>query len=206
MSSIKKAFEVFENNFQQASDLVGLYEGLEKMVSEALDISDLLRMSLVLVVSALDYYVHEVVKYGMVEAYRGERPQTDKFAKFRIPLAKFLHTNVANPVTVQEWLRDEIERQFGWKSFQRPDRISEALKHVKEGGPWSEVATALSSQRDEIIARLTSIVDRRNDIVHEADIDPISGRRRDITKEEVRESLEFVREVVKALNDYVNIA
>jgi len=204
MSSIEQAFKNFEKNFQQARELVGLYEALEKIVSEALDKSDLLRMSLVLIVSALDYYVHEVVKHGMVESYLGKRPKTDKFKKFSIPLDRFLHTNVADPVIVQEWLKDEIERQFGWRSFQKPDRISEALKYVKEGDPWSAVATALSRQREGIIAHLNTIVDRRNRIVHEADVDPISRERCDITKEDVKKSLEFVRKVVKALNDYIN--
>ena len=37
-------------------------------------------------VSALDHYIHELVKLGMLEAYRSNRAQTDALLRFRISL------------------------------------------------------------------------------------------------------------------------
>ena len=54
--------------------------------SLALDLTDLLRSQIVMVVSALDHYIHEITRIGMLEVYDGKRPQTPAFLRFQVKM------------------------------------------------------------------------------------------------------------------------
>jgi len=74
-------------------------------------------------------------------------------------------------------------------AFQEPDKIAEALSLIwEEEHKWQKIASSLNMSVND----LKSIVSRRNQIVHEADIDLQTNLRKDIDETDVKEAVEFI--------------
>ena len=125
-------------------------------------------------VSALDLYVHEIVRLGMLECFRSQRPQTNAFIEFRVTLGSA--TQAVSAPGSDVWLDDQIQDQHSRRTFQQPDDITSAIRHFSNADIWHQVAVRLQSSQQDVRNRLRLIVDRRNKIVHEADSDPSYGQ------------------------------
>ena len=62
-------------------------DAVTTLTKDAIDVSDLWRAQVVLAVSALDQFVHESTRLGMIEAAKGSRPKTDTYLRFDVPMA-----------------------------------------------------------------------------------------------------------------------
>lgn len=192
-----RARNVFGQNVTYVRNLVGLARALAGTTTPAVDLSDLLRASLVLLVSAFDTYVHERVRAGMLEAHRGVTPQTPSFAAFSVSMSA-VGAALAD-TTSDAWLETEIRRQHGLKSFQKAEKVAEALRLVSTLPVWDSVAADLGIPAKDLRIRLDLIVDRRNQIAHEADLDPTTGLRWPISDGDVEASISFVEQLVDSL-------
>jgi hypothetical protein len=67
---------------------------------------------------------------------------------------------------------------------------------------WDEVATKLGNPAKDVKQQLSAIVDRRNKIAHEADIDPTFGigSRWYIDKVLVNDAIDFIEEVIESIH------
>lgn len=72
---MQSALDQFRISIARVRDLISIHNSVKAQSTPALDLSDILRAALVLAVSALDYYVHEVVTLGMLEIQRGQRSE-----------------------------------------------------------------------------------------------------------------------------------
>ena len=63
-------------------------------------------------VSALDYYVHEVTRLGMVEIYNGVRPSTHAFLRFQVTVDAAL--TELHGTNGSAWLETEIREKHGY--------------------------------------------------------------------------------------------
>lgn len=168
--SAKTPLAFFEDNLGYARNLVAIARAVDTQTTPALDVSDILRAALVSGVSALDHFVHEKVRTRMMETFAKGDPGTDAFQRFSTPLGavQAALTSAAPP----DWLDAEIRSQHGLLSFQKPDKIADAIRLISPIKLWEEVASALGSDAQTVKRELTLIVDRRNKIAHEADVDP----------------------------------
>ena len=172
---MQAAIDQFRRNIQRVRNLGAIYQALSAQTTQALDLSDLLRSELVMAVSTLDHYIHELVRLGMLEAYQGNRVQTDAFLRFQITLSGALEA--LNAQGNDGWLEDQIRTSHSYRSFQTPDNIADAVRLVSGVQLWDPVATQMGAPPQNIRAQLRLIVNRRNQIAHEADIDPSLGGR-----------------------------
>ena len=172
---MQAAIDQFRRNIQRVRNLGAIYQALSAQTTQALDLSDLLRSELVMAVSTLDHYIHELVRLGMLEAYQGNRVQTDAFLRFQITLSGALEA--VNAQGNDGWLEDQIRTSHSYRSFQTPDNIADAVRLVSDVQLWDSVATQMGAPPQNIRAQLRLIVNRRNQIAHEADIDPSLGGR-----------------------------
>ena len=120
------AIDQFRVNIARVRNLGAIHNTLNAQTTEAIDLSDILRSELVMAVSALDYYVHETVRLGMLEVYRGTRTETSAFLRFQISLESVRQAISAQ--TSDDWLDNEILQRHGWRSFQQADHIAEAIR------------------------------------------------------------------------------
>ena len=162
----------FTENIRRARDLRALFINLKASTGNALDLTDILRAAIVSAVSAFDTFIHEITRIGMLEIFQNTRPRTEAFGRFSISMDNVLLV-IATPSDTK-WLEDEIRRQHGWLSFQQPDKLADAIRLFCGKELWKEVGIRLAIDPKSAKNRLALIVDRRNKIAHEADMDPTS--------------------------------
>ena len=59
----------FADNIGRARDLRALFVNLTATMAGALDLTDILRASIVSAVSAIDTFIHDITRIGMVEIF-----------------------------------------------------------------------------------------------------------------------------------------
>lgn len=197
--------EQFRENIERARALGGLHQAFGNVTTAAVDLTDLLRAQIVMIVSALDHYIHEIARVGMLEIYDGVRPQTNAFLRFQVSLDATM-TGISKP-SENEWLDIEIRQKHGYQVFQHPDRIADAVRLFSSCELWRSVASELNLTDQDVKNRLRAIVNRRNQIVHEADLDPSipgSMNRWSISSADVTSALDFIQDVCEAIHIVVN--
>ncbi|RGM93731.1 MULTISPECIES: HEPN domain-containing protein [Bacteroidales] len=173
------------------------------------DVSDLLRAQLVNAVSALDRFLHELVRIGIVESFLQQRPLTNKFKSFVLTsqtIIKILELERAStpPQSVEEdktyWINKEVTENLKTLSFQHPNKIKDALSYIwKEEHKWQVIAKEMNlpgytdnDKQRYLEQTLVLIAERRNQMVHEADVDPSTHIRRSVSVAEIDVIISFI--------------
>ena len=194
------AIDQFRVNIARVRNLGIIYNTLNGQTTTTIDFSDILRSELVMGVSALDYYIHEIVRLGMLEVYRGTRPETSAFLRFQISLERV--RQVVSDPTSDDWLDNEIRERHSWRSFQQADHIADAIRLISDISLWEQVSTHLEMPSQDVKEQLNFIVDRRNKIVHEADMDPTPyDTRWPIDEVLVDDAINFIEQIVETIYD-----
>ncbi len=136
-------------------------------------------------VSAFDHFIHEEVRVRMLDWYtKPQHSWPSGFTSFKIPLSSTHASGSAAPEAAAKF-EAEIRNQHGHLSFQHPDKIASACRLVSDVDIWHVIATELGvvKQGKYSPAQVAKkdwglIIDRRNLIVHEADLDPTPPRDR----------------------------
>ena len=198
---MQSAIDLFRISIARVRDLIAVHNSLKAQASSVLDLSDMLRAALVLAVSALDYYIHEVVRIGMLEIHGGQRPEPPAFSGFQISLGN-ARAGINAEQNIDSWLEDEIRQRHSYKSFQQPNAIADAVRLICDKKLWEQVSINMGSPAKDIKQQLSLIVDRRNKIAHEADIDPSYpiGDRWPIDELLVNEAVNFLEQVVESIH------
>ncbi|CAB3634814.1 HEPN domain-containing protein [Achromobacter pestifer] len=198
---MQQALDSFKECAERARHLGGLFTSLSRLVTPIVDTSDLLRAQIVLAVSALDYFIHEIALHGMIETFEGNRPATDAFLKYKVSGSVFL-TPAEQAVAA---FRNDVKERNSFLSFQQPEKIAEAVRMFHEKPLWRGVAVRLGGSEALIKDQLRLIVERRNKIAHEADIDPsFPGARWPISLQDTLDSITFIERIGQAIFDEVN--
>ncbi len=157
---------------------------------------------IVLCVSALDFYVHELTRLGMIEIIEGKRPMTPAFLRFKASLDGVM--TGMQPGATSSWLDTEVRAQHSLLSFQQADKVADAIRLISAVELWNEVGIRLATPAKDIKNNLQLVVQRRNKIAHEADIDPsYPGVRWPITSADVTFATDFVERICETIHQIV---
>lgn len=162
---MQTALDTFKVSMLRVRDMHALHHSLTIQLTSAVDLSDMLRAEIVLAVSAFDYFIHELTRLGMLECHTNARPRTDSFKRFPMRIEAAL--GLTNQV-----LDTEIRTKHGYQSFQHPDKVAEAIRLVSNVKLWDAVGIELGITTNNLKTNLSLVIDRRNKIAHEADLDP----------------------------------
>lgn len=185
----------FNYRVQELKDITSTIDQIDGMTTNALNISDLYRSQIVLTVSALDHFIHEFVLEEMMETYNGRRTPTPAFNRFPIPISTVHRTVPSNNV-----ISSHIRQKHSWLSFQDPDKIADAIRLISDIRLWDEIAPNFSLSAGDLKAKLKLIVDRRNKIAHESDLDPSNpGVKWPISTADVRYVIDFIERVTNEI-------
>lgn len=191
------ALDQFRENIERVRSLGGLANAVAAMTTTAVDVSDILRAQHVLAVSALDHYVHEITRIGMLEIFDGKRIPPPAYLRFKISFEYI----VPGLAISRDRIDEEIRIQHSFLSFQQPDKIADAIRLISPIKIWDEVAAYVGISANDVKDRLRLIVDRRNKIAHEADLDPTYPKVRwPILQTDVDQVVSFLVEIVEAIN------
>ncbi len=197
---MQSALDGFSENIRRVHLLHSLHASFSGQVMPVIDLSDLLRAEVVLAVSALDYYVHELTRIGMLQCWRGERIQTNAFKRFQMPIGA-ASALLAAGSQAERILENEIRSKHNFATFQQPEKIADAVRLFSDVPLWDSVGTRLGTTAKAAKASLGLIIDRRNKIAHEADIDPsYPGQRWPIDRVLVQDMLQTIERTVYAIH------
>lgn len=188
----------FASNIAYVRNLLALARSLDAATTMAVDVGDIQRAAVVMAVSAMDHYVHEKARQGMQEVLDGTRPRTPAFEKFPVSIAVLLEART-DPGD-DSWLDGAVRAQHGHRPFLRTDDIADALRLISEVRLWECVGMELGESAGAVKAHVQAVVDRRNKIAHEADLNPTQpGQRWWITDPLASDAVDYVVAVVEAI-------
>ncbi|MDZ7896777.1 MAG: HEPN domain-containing protein [Arcicella sp.] len=207
----------FLRNITYVRELDSLYDFLKNSQKLSNDLSDLLRAEIVYSVSALDKFIHELVRIGMIETFNGQRVRTIKFEGFTLSaktLEKIKETaierslNPTRPPLPDElpeyWFEREIVLKHKSVSYQTPTNIGDGLSLIwKEEHKWQKISLLMNINEKDVKTQLETIVARRNQIVHEADLDIQNGLKNTISYVDAKDSVDFIEKLGISIFDCV---
>ncbi len=199
---MKESYKIFEQLINDTKIADALYKYMKGTVV-TICFDDLLRWQYVQVVSALDKFVHDLVRIGMIEEFLGQRKHTAQYESFSIDMNTYsLMSSDARIAAIM--FENKILAVNGYKSFQDPNKISEALAFIwDEKDKWKMISDKLGMSSNDCKTKLKNIVLRRNQIAHEGDYyDCLSGRQK-IYESDVEDVRDFVFKVGNAIYNLV---
>jgi hypothetical protein len=184
---------VFDRNIRQARELGVLYEHLSNTVPIPEQFDDLLRSQLVDAVSAFDKLMHDLIRIGMVRIFENARPPTGKYLSEAVAIQHLPGLAAGAipppPVRFEEIVREKLSKL----SFQDPTKVADGLSLIwNEGQKWQLIAQGLGMTDDDAKRKLKLVATRRNAIVHEADLDPVTNKKQGITRAEATDITDFL--------------
>jgi len=195
---------VFERNIRQARELGVLYEYLSNTVAIPEQFDGLLRSQLVDAVSAFDKLMHDLIRIGMVGMFENVRPPTGKYLSEAVAIQHLPGLAAGAipppPVRFEEIVREKLSKL----SFQDPAKVADGLSLIwNEGHKWQKIARDLGMTEDDAKRKLKLVVTRRNAIVHEADLDPVTNKKQGITRMEATDITDFLLALGNRICDLV---
>ena len=174
----------FESIWERCEELSAMHAFLAGALTAALKPDELLRAEWMARVSALDLYIHEVVAQRMLEIFQGTRLSSSAYLRFQIPNDVLIRIRTAQTLTEANQAFDlEVRTRLGFTTYQDPDKIAEGIRLVSNVELWNEVAlhqgatpATKMTQAKSLKRALSIIVERRNKIAHEGDLQPSTPR------------------------------
>ena len=194
----------FKENIDRINKKFIIINELEsKKLEEAA--KDILRSQIVLLMSSVDFYIHEIVKYGILKIFKGEKNKTKEYKAFIVSI-ECVEKAIKNPESI-DWLEENIIVQNKYKSFMALNKIKNALKIISDknilDNSIKKVASDLGKEINEIRDVMKIMNERRNCIAHETDRDPIKCNINDISIEEVKNGIDIVSKLILDIHDKV---
>lgn len=187
------ALALFNKNISSARHAAALYDYLTVSVTVPASFEDLLRSQIVNSVSAFDKLIHDLVRIGMTEIFIGARAATPKYLAESISIQIHGELISASIPPREHVFEQAIFRKLKIVSYQDPVKVADGLSYIwDEGQKWQKISEKMAQPDNVVRTTLKLIADRRNSIVHEADIDPLTNEKLDITKVECENLTNFL--------------
>lgn len=187
----------FKSHIATLYTLESLYSYISNS-APTMDASVLLRSEYVLIVSAFDHYVHQIVRRNIVNNFFS--PSGTEI-KLPIPfdIVQKIVSESDNNVQ-REILNVEVRKILSKDSYQSPKAVEYALSLIGIKKIWSSIADTMGDAPEHIRNTLALIALRRNKIAHEADINISTGELADIDIETVHDCCEFLGKLVDSID------
>lgn len=207
----KKSTPIIRIDGKDSMLIVKTHRGLTYDRFDHTYVSELLRSSMVAAVSALDRYMHDLVLEKCWKLLSGpERNIPKELRRLSIPVieTKRAIDQVKSDRKARPGhrIKKAIQVVLHESTFQGPDAIEKCGKMLGISDFWGEVAGGMPNNpaKGEIKDELSKIVRRRNQIVHEADLERKIKSRKDslrkITRAEAQNAIDFVKNLVVAID------
>lgn len=166
------------------------------------DVANILRSQIMFLDSALDFYMHEITKYGMKKMFDGQWERNDKYLDFKINLDA-LHT--ISELNEREFFNDIINKSIAADTFMEFNSIKKQINMI--GLDINVISRAVFYEKGDKTSPINKLKDflntlyyRRNRIAHQSDRDPATGKRGEIDKEFVKGNIDTVVKIVSAID------
>lgn len=202
----------FESVWERCNELSGLHDYLSGRLTAALRPDELLRAEWVARVSALDLYVHELVAQRMTAIFEGRIAAPPGNGKFQISAEVLMRIRAApTPIAASAAFDLEVRTRLGIQTYQDPEKIADGIRLVSDKELWNEVALQCGAAQATKAAeakkkkrQLSLIVERRNKIAHEGDLQPGLPRIPwPISRADLKEVEQAIHQIVQGIHAVV---
>ena len=194
----------FKNNLSSIKSQFSLADQLK--AEKNMQYKDILRSQIVFLDSALDFFMHEVTKYGMVQIFQGVWKKTDRYKNFSIRLGDISEV-LKNPEQ-ENWFLDIVNESYAEDTFMSASSVINQLNLI--GVNWKNVADKAFYERGsetptnkKFKCKLNTLFKRRNQIVHQADCLHETGDKIDITRKDVENYIDDIEKIVNAITEEI---
>lgn len=164
--------------------LSAMHAYLAAQTTIALPASELLRAEWVARVSALDMYVHELIAQRMLLIFEGKLSPTIQYNSFALSLETMARIRSASsPSDASSAFDLDVRKRLSLNTYQDPEKIADGLRLCSTAELWNQVAQHqgasgldINKKAKALKSQLRAIVDRRNKIAHEGDLQPAMPR------------------------------
>lgn len=211
--------DFFDQQVASLGSLASIYERVDwdKDCFSNLNKDHLLRSEFILIVSAFDNYLHNIVRRKITESFFSTAPLPDKM-NLEMPVRIFQELmggtddtdTDARTETRRQLFDSALRKQLSESSFQSPRSVEYAAGLLQIVQLWKTVASAMnvaahtnSYTPENVRNQLALIVQRRNQIAHEADIVPGSLEMREIDTQTVSDCRIFLTRLADSIDNQV---
>jgi hypothetical protein len=196
--STHSAKTLFDKNIESADHCLHLYDGVVALKARV-EVSWILRAGIVFVVSALDTYFHDKVKYRVAHYSLENLPPA--LGKFEIPIAELSEWDAAQRKgnVLRNWVVDYLST----RPLQSPTFIADTLKLAGIVALWDTIEPD-QNNRKHLLDTFNKLIRRRNQITHEGDRETSrrSGKKlRPVTRQQLEEAMSFTRDIVSRIEN-----
>ncbi|MCG3877900.1 HEPN domain-containing protein [Psychrobacter sp. Ps6] len=200
------SYKNFLKNIEDVKSLTTVYSYLTNNVTVPLCFDDLLRAQIVNSLSAFDKLIHDLVRIGIVEIFKGSRIATPKYLSEPLKMDIYHKISNINSTTIEaefeklSIFEQSIYDKLKFISYQDPSKISDGLSYiVSDNSKWFKISEHMSMKESEIKTQLKLIVSRRNSIVHESDINPQDLNKLQILQIDCENCIDFISKLGEAI-------
>lgn len=205
---MRSPIKSFELNIKSVKELHALHQAFEKLLP-AIDLSEILRAELVSTVSALDCYLHDIVRSKMKKLVFDSIALNDlpaNFRSFQIPLkcAKQLidaQTDTEKDAIIVQTLKETLYKF----SFESEQTVEYAMSYIGIKKIWSKLSTNMGMSPADIKTQLNLIVRRRNNIAHQSDISNLTTMEKDpINRSDVEYVINYIEKLTESIDAVIS--
>lgn len=203
----ENALREFRRNIDDVRQIGKIYQSfIDKAPLSEGNLTDLLRAQLVNTLSAFDRLMHEYVRIGIEKQLLDEAPPTRKTKTFTLDIESYLQLNKldSSPNGISQKyqiLSSRVESVLRTLTFQSPDKIKDALSYIwEEPHKWQVLSGIMNLDEKNLTQKIKLYVERRNQIVHEADYDCTKHKRRILSIQTVEECIKLYKNLAEAIH------
>lgn len=212
---------LFDDSMEQARNNLSIYDYCVNNIHLSHEnVSDILRYQFIYAVSSFDRLMHDLILKGVLEMVTGTRIKTSKFLSHLFKaetLLKIIEYNQSSFIptspedNIEFLIKNEMYQKLSTLSFQAPDKVKDGLSYI-----WSEphkmqilandmgISGHSAKEKEEYLKqKLQLISERRNQIVHEGDIYFSSDTKRDLTRLETIDAINFIAQLGNSIFKHI---
>lgn len=155
---------------------------------------------IILLMSALDLYIHDIVKYCIIQKFNGNQTKTKQYKELLIPMQS-VELAIQNPESSD--LLDEVITNINqYKSFTSYGKIKNQLEAVGlKSKKFNELVLKTESDFgvSDLIEKLRSL---RNRLAHQ-DQESINSLESELTEEKINQYIGFIYQLVQDIHQTI---
>ena len=155
---------------------------------------------IILLMSALDLYIHDIVKYCIIQKFNGNQTKTKQYKELLIPMQS-VELAIQNPES-SDWLDEVITNINQYKSFTSYGQIKNQLEAVGlKSKKFNELVLKTESDFgvSDLIEKLRSL---RNRLAHQ-DQESINSLGSELTEEKINQYIGFIYQLVQDIHQTI---
>ena len=155
---------------------------------------------IILLMSALDLYIHDIVKYCIIQKFNGNQTKTKQYKELLIPMQS-VELAIQNPES-SDWLDEVITNINQYKSFTSYGQIKNQLEAVGlKSKKINELVLKIESDFgvSNLIEKLRLL---RNRLAHQ-DQQSITSLESELTEEKINQYIDFIYQLVQDIQQTI---